>query len=232
MATGSLFIISGPIGNLEDITLRAISTLKTLDYLLSEDTRETDKILSKFGLKIPQISYRDEIHLKIYPKVVEMLENGKNIGFMTDSGTPLISDPGYKLVYQLRNSSYKIVSIPGPSSVVAALSISGLPSDKFIFIGFLPKKENQRKEILFKYGALDATLTIFESPYRIVRLISEVKETLGNRRICVVKDLTKAFETVLTGKIIDIENELKILPQKGEYILLIAKEDIKVNRKA
>src|SRR3972149_7641469 len=132
MATGSLYIIAGPIGNLEDITLRALNVLKTLEYSLSEDTRETDKILSKFNLKVSQISYRDQIHTKIYPKVVEMLENGKNIGLMTDSGTPLISDPGYKLVHQLRNSGYKIVSIPGPTSVVAALSISGLPSDKFI----------------------------------------------------------------------------------------------------
>ena len=226
MATGSLYIIAGPIGNLEDITLRALNVLKTLDYLLSEDTRETDKILSKFNLKVSQISYRDQIHTKIYPKVVEMLENGKNVGLMTDSGTPLISDPGYKLVNELRNSGFNIVSIPGPSSVIAALSISGLPTDKFSFLGFLPKKENQRKKLLINYGAMDATLTIFESPYRIIRLISEIKETLGNRRICIIKDLTKVFEKVITGKINDTDNEINNLPQKGEYIILIAKEGV------
>ena len=226
MATGSLYIIAGPIGNLEDITLRALNVLKTLDYLLSEDTRETDKILSKFNLKVSQISYRDQIHTKIYPKVVEMLENGKNVGLMTDSGTPLISDPGYKLVNELRNSGFNIVSIPGPSSVIAALSISGLPTDKFSFLGFLPKKENQRKKLLINYGAMDATLTIFESPYRIIRLISEIKETLGNRRICIIKDLTKVFEKVITGKINDIDKEINNLPQKGEYIILIAKEGV------
>ncbi|OGC51719.1 16S rRNA (cytidine(1402)-2'-O)-methyltransferase [candidate division WWE3 bacterium RBG_16_37_10] len=226
MATGSLYIIAGPIGNLEDITLRALNVLKTLDYLLSEDTRETDKILSKFNLKVSQISYRDQIHTKIYPKVVEMLENGKNVGLMTDSGTPLISDPGYKLVNELRNSGFNVVSIPGPSSVIAALSISGLPTDKFSFLGFLPKKENQRKKLLINYGAMDATLTIFESPYRIIRLISEIKETLGNRRICIIKDLTKVFEKVITGKINDIDKEINNLPQKGEYIILIAKEGV------
>ncbi|EKD95581.1 MAG: Uroporphyrin-III C/tetrapyrrole (Corrin/Porphyrin) methyltransferase [uncultured bacterium] len=226
MATGSLYIIAGPIGNLEDITLRALNVLKTLDYLLSEDTRETDKILSKFNLKVSQISYRDQIHTKIYPKVVEMLENGKNVGLMTDSGTPLISDPGYKLVNELRNSGFNIVSIPGPSSVIAALSISGLPTDKFSFLGFLPKKENQRKKLLINYGAMDATLTIFESPYRIIKLISEIKETLGNRRICIIKDLTKVFEKVITGKINDIDKEINNLPQKGEYIILIAKEGV------
>lgn len=226
MSVGRVFVIAGPIGNLEDITLRALNTLKSLDYLLSEDTRETDKILSKFNVKIPQISYRDQIHSKIFPKVIEMLQQGKNVGLMSDSGTPLISDPGYKLVSELRNSGYEIISIPGPSAVVAALSISGLPTDKFIFLGFLPKKDNQRREILQKYGALDSTLTIFESPYRIVRLILEVKETLGNRRICIVKDLTKVFEKVLTGKISDIETEINKLPQKGEYTLLIAKEGI------
>jgi len=226
MATGSLYIIAGPIGNLEDITLRALNVLKTLDYLLSEDTRETDKILSKFNLKVSQISYRDQIHTKIYPKVVEMLENGKNVGLMTDSGTPLISDPGYKLVNELRNSGFNVVSIPGPSSVIAALSISGLPTDKFSFLGFLPKKENQRKKLLINYGAMDATLTIFESPYRIIKLISEIKETLGNRRICIIKDLTKVFEKVITGKINDIDKEINNLPQKGEYIILIAKEGV------
>ena len=226
MATGSLYIIAGPIGNLEDITLRALNVLKTLDYLLSEDTRETDKILSKFNLKVPQISYRDQIHTKIYPKVVEMLENGKNVGLMTDSGTPLISDPGYKLVSELRNLGFNIISIPGPSSVIAALSVSGLPTDKFSFLGFLPKKENQRKKILINYGAMDTTLTIFESPYRIIKLISEIKETLGNRRICIIKDLTKLFENVITGKINDIDKEINNLPQKGEYIILIAKEGV------
>src|SRR3989338_3331724 len=226
MATGSLYIIAGPIGNLEDITLRALNVLKTLDYLLSEDTRETDKILSKFNLKVSQISYRDQIHTKIYPKVVEMLENGKNVGLMTDSGTPLISDPGYKLVSELRNLGFNIISIPGPSSVIAALSVSGLPTDKFSFLGFLPKKENQRKKILINYGAMDTTLTIFESPYRIIRLISEIKETLGNRRICIIKDLTKLFENVITGKINDIDKEINNLPQKGEYIILIAKEGV------
>jgi len=226
MATGSLYIIAGPIGNLEDITLRALNVLKTLDYLLSEDTRETDKILSKLNLKVPQISYRDQIHTKIYPKVVEMLENGKNVGLMTDSGTPLISDPGYKLVSELRNLGFNIISIPGPSSVIAALSVSGLPTDKFSFLGFLPKKENQRKKILINYGAMDTTLTIFESPYRIIRLISEIKETLGNRRICIIKDLTKLFENVITGKINDIDKEINNLPQKGEYIILIAKEGV------
>ena len=226
MATGSLYIIAGPIGNLEDITLRALNVLKTLDYLLSEDTRETDKILSKFNLKVSQISYRDQIHTKIYPKVVEMLENGKNVGLMTDSGTPLISDPGYKLVSELRNLGFNIISIPGPSSVIAALSVSGLPTDKFSFLGFLPKKENQRKKILINYGAMDTTLTIFESPYRIIRLISEIKETLGNRRICIIKDLTKLFENVITGKINDIDKEINNLHQKGEYIILIAKEGV------
>ena len=143
MGSGTLYIISGPIGNLQDITLRAIETLKNVDWILSEDTRETAKLLTQFNIQKPQLSYRDQNHLKSLPEIVKLLEEGSNLALLSDSGTPLISDPGFKLVREVLHRGFKVSTIPGPSAVIAALSISGLPTDKFVFLGFLPKGPNQ-----------------------------------------------------------------------------------------
>ncbi len=180
-------------------------------------------MLQKFSIKTSQISYRDQNHDRIFPNIIERLKNGESLALVSDSGTPLISDPGFKLVREVRSAGFQVLTVPGPSAVTAALSISGLPTDKFIFLGFLPKSDKQKKDLLLQYGLLDATLTIYESPYRVKRLLEEVQETLGNRTVCLVKDLTKVYESVITKPVSDIlaNHEIK---EKGEYIVLIAKE--------
>ncbi len=224
MGSGTLYIISGPIGNLQDITLRAIETLKNVDWILSEDTRETAKLLTQFNIQKPQLSYRDQNHLKSLPEIVKLLEEGSNLALLSDSGTPLISDPGFKLVREVLHRGFKVSTIPGPSAVIAALSISGLPTDKFVFLGFLPKGPNQRKNLLAEYGAHDATLVIYESPYRIKKLLQEIKEALGNRTVCLAGELTKIYEKVVTKPVDQLLTEIDKLSIKGEYVVLVAKE--------
>jgi 16S rRNA (cytidine1402-2'-O)-methyltransferase len=224
---GKLYLVATPIGNLDDITLRALEILKESDYVLAEDTREADKLFQKYRIKKPTIAYTDQKNDSLSDKIIDDLDRGVDIALISDSGTPLISDPGYKLVRLLKNKGYEVISIPGPSSVTAALAASGLPSDKFVFLGFLPKSNKKRSEIISRYGNLEATLIIFESPYKIVDLIKECLEVLGNRPACLVKDLTKIYEKVQTSDLITLsQSEIK---QKGEYILLIAKKENKEN---
>ncbi|KKS21360.1 MAG: Ribosomal RNA small subunit methyltransferase I [candidate division WWE3 bacterium GW2011_GWA1_41_8] len=225
MGIGKLYIVAGSIGNLSDITFRAIEILKDVELILSEDTRETDKLLNHYSLKKSQISYRDQNHEKVYLHILDTLKSGRSVALVSDSGTPVISDPGFKLVRDLKAEGIDITPIPGPSAIIAAISASGLPTDKFIFLGFLPKTANQRKNILKEYGKLDATLTIYESPYRVRRLLIEIQDTLGDRAVCVAKDLTKIHESILTGQISDILTQS--IPEKGEYTVLIAKEGFK-----
>ena len=184
MAIGTLYIIATPIGNLADITLRALEVLKNVSVILSEDTRETDKMLKRYEMNKKQISYRDQNHESIFPYILNELEKGNDIAIVTDSGTPLISDPGFKLVRELIGKNMNVVSIPGPSAVTASLVVSGLPTDKFSFLGFLPKSEGQIARILNDYGKLDSTLIIYESPFGVKKLLNIIKNTLGNRKIC------------------------------------------------
>ncbi len=223
MDAGTLYIVSTPIGNLEDITFRAITVLKNCGLVISEDTRETDKILKHYQLTARQISYRDQNHVRVYGQILEELKNGINIALVSDSGTPLISDPGFKLVSELAKAGINIESIPGPSSVISSISVSGLPTDKFTFLGFLPKSKGQRSAMLKEYCALETTVIIFESPFRVKKLLEEIQSEVGNRFICVVKDQTKVFEKILRSCVAEVINQIPDNP-KGEYIVLIAKE--------
>lgn len=225
MSAGKLYIVSSPIGNLEDISLRALKTLETVDYILSEDTRETAKILQKFQLHTPQISYRDQNHTKVISQIISDLQIGKNLALISDSGTPLISDPGFKLVRELAQHDLEVVSIPGPSAVTSALAVSGLPTDKFVFLGFLPKDAGPRKKILLDYGSLDCTLTIFESPFRVKRLLTEIQVVLGDRYCCVAKDLTKGYENITRGYVTKLLEGIEEKRLKGEYVILVAKSN-------
>ena len=148
MDTSVLYVVATPIGNMKDITLRALEVLKSVDLVISEDTRETSKLFKQYGIDKPQISYRDQNHLKVLPVILETLSSKKSVALVSDSGTPLISDPGFKLVKAVREKNFKIEPIPGPSALIAALSASGLPTDKFAFLGFLPKGANQRKKLI------------------------------------------------------------------------------------
>jgi len=222
---GKLYIVSTPIGNMGDITIRALDILKSVDLILSEDTRETSKLLQHYNIENSQISYRDQNHIRVFNNILETLESGKNIALVSDSGTPLISDPGFKLVQELIEKGIKVESIPGPSAVIGALTVSGLPTDKFTFLGFLPKKAGQQEKILKEYGNTESTLVIYESPYRVVKLLEQIQSVLGNRKVCVVKDLTKMYETLIYGEISDILTSRTSIKPKGEYIVLVAKEN-------
>ena len=227
MTLGILYIVGGPIGNLGDVTFRTVETLKSVDFVVSEDTRETSKLLSHFNISKPQISYRDQNHDYVKDRIIELLMEGKNLALISDSGTPLISDPGFKLVIEALRDGYKVVSIPGPSALTASLSISGLPTDKSAFLGFLPKKERQRRDILIEYGKLNATLVIFESPNRVKRLLAELFEILGDRVVCITREMTKIHEQVVTNKLSELLNSSVLIREKGEFVVLVAKEGFK-----
>ncbi len=218
---GRLFVVATPIGNLKDMTQRAVDVLSRVKVILSEDTRETKKLLDAYKIAVRQISYRDQNHKRVMPTILSFLSNGDDIALVSDSGTPLISDPGFKLVTEVVNAGYEVIAIPGPSAITAALSISGLPTDKFAFLGFLPKGSGQRLQLLKTYGSLDATLVIFESPYRIQKLLGEINNSIGNRYVCLCKELTKVHEECIRGK---AEKLLELNQNyKGEYVVLVAK---------
>lgn len=222
--TGKLFLVATPIGNMDDISARALKTLADVDYILSEDTRETQKLLNFYKIEKTQISYRDQNHEKVKKQVIDLLQSGLNVALVSDRGTPLISDPGYKLVRDLIEENIKIESIPGPSSVIDALVISGLPTDKFVFLGFLPRSKSQITKILEKYGELDATLIIFESPYRLLSLIETANEVLGgDRNVVVCKELTKLHEEVYRFYL--AQWRLQKIDLRGEFVVLISKKE-------
>ncbi len=225
MEKGKLYIIASPIGNLSDITLRGIETLKEVDMILSEDTRETDKVLKKYEIQKPQLSYRDQNHNYIFPRLVESLENGLSLALISDSGTPLISDPGYKLVRDLIKKGIEIVSIPGPCAAISALVSSGFPTDKFSFLGFLPKSSNERAKLIKQYGNTESTLIIYESPYRVEKLLKEIQESLGERYVCLANEITKIHEKIIRGSVSLVYESIKGKRLKGEYVVLVGKGD-------
>ena len=225
MEKGRLYIIATPIGNLGDITYRAIEILKNLPFVLAEDTRESIKLFKKYDIKTQLVSYRDQNHEKMIGKIKEKLDIGLNLGLISDSGTPLISDPGFKLVRELRELGYIVESIPGPSALISALSISGLPTDRFAFLGFLPKSDSKRKEILKKYFYLGNTVIVYESPKRVISLLELISECTDQNTTVLAKDLTKFREEVLSGEAVEL---LTLLKQRdfenhphGEFVVLI-----------
>lgn len=222
---GKLFIVATPIGNMDDISARALKTLADVDYIVSEDTRETQKLLNYYHINKPQISYRDQNHSRVFNQILELLNSGLNIALVSDRGTPLISDPGFKLVRDLIDKDIKIESIPGPSSVIDALVLSGLPTDKFVFLGFLPRKDSQIEKILKEYGDLEATLIVFESPYRLESLLKKALSVLGARDVVVCKELTKLHEEVYRFNL--AQWNLQQFDLRGEFVVLFSKREKK-----
>ena len=225
---GKLYVVSTPIGNIKDITYRAVEVLKKVDLILAEDKRKSGVLLKHYNINTRMLSYRDQNHKKILPQILQKLSEGKELAMISDSGTPLISDPGYKLVSTLIRNNIKTIPIPGPSALISALSISGLPTDNFSFLGFLPRKTSKRKRILTKYGNLDSTLIVYESPYRIIKLLKEIQEVLGNRMVCLARELTKKFETITTSEVNKLLDKKSDIKSKGEFTVLIAKKDFRL----
>jgi len=220
-AEGKLFLVSTPIGNMDDITKRAIEVLKNSDLIACEDTRRTLKLLKKYDINRPLESYFDHNKEKKTPYLLGLLDKGKSVALVSDSGTPCISDPGFYLVKKVIEKGYKLFTVPGPSSILSALILSGLPTDRFVFEGFLPKKRGKRKARITQLKEEERTIIIFESPFRILSLLKELKEILGERRISVSRELTKVYEETTRGNLSDLINQLEGKKPKGEFIIVL-----------
>ena len=216
-----LYIIATPIGNLGDMSIRAIQTLKSVDIIACEDTRRSLKLLDHYKIKKNLIPYHDHNGSKVRPKILRSLISGKSIALISDAGTPLISDPGYKLITEARLAKIPIFPIPGPSALTAALSIAGIPANTFIFLGFLPTKKLSRLEIIKKYKDLDTSLVIYETSLRIKKLIKELLDILGPRNTAICREMTKIYEEVIYENLDSLEKTLSNKKIKGEIVVLV-----------
>ena len=228
MSTGTLYVVSTPIGNLEDITNRAIKILASVKYILCEDTRVTKKILNKYNISTKMISYNEKNEIKKISKVVSDLNNNIDIALVSDAGTPCISDPGFRLISYIKENclDVNVLPIPGATAGVAALSVSGLPSDSFFFVGFLPKKKGRKKKIK-ELQLLKCSIILYESPYRLNRTLIDLYDILGNRKIFISREMTKLFEEYIYSDFQTlVERNIQNSP-KGEYVIIIAKEGYK-----
>ncbi len=222
---GKLFVVATPIGNLKDITLRALEVLKDADIIACEDTRITRRLLMEYNISTKVISYHQHSKLKRINEVIDILADGKNVALVSDAGTPAISDPGGKLVEQILQAGISVVPLPGPSAVIALLSASGLASDHFEFLGFLPHKKG-REKIFKKIAEENKTIVFYESVHRILKTLNSLKEVLGRERQVVVgRELTKHFEEIKRGNIQEISSYFESNPEKikGEFVVAIGK---------
>lgn len=225
---GHLFVVGTPIGNLEDITLRAISTLQNVDLILAEDTRNSKKLLSAHNIDTKMMSYHEHSKEKEAKRIISLLLDGKNLALISDAGTPTISDPGYGLIRDCIKKEIKIIPIPGASAITTAMSVSGLPSDSFTFFGFLPQKKGRIKKIKELLN-VDNTIILFESPFRLEKTLNQLKEYLGNRSVVVGRELTKLYEEIIRGNLEDVIKYFSKSKVKGEIVIMIGKDDDRIN---
>ena len=218
---GVLYIVSTPIGNLEDITLRALRTLKEVDLIAAEDTRHTRRLLAHYEIRTPITSYFERNQIQKGEKLVARLKAGESIALVSDAGTPTISDPGYRLLIQCIEADILIVPIPGPSACIAAASIAGLPLHNFVFEGFLSPKSGRRKRQLTNLCEEKRTLIFYESPHRIISFLQDVLAVFGDRRVSVARELTKKFEEVFRGKVTEAIQKFQRTPPRGEFTIVI-----------
>jgi 16S rRNA (cytidine1402-2'-O)-methyltransferase len=216
---GDLYTIATAIGNLEDITLRALNTLKTVDIIACEDTRHTSILLNHYSINKPLVSYHQHSKIAKIDYLIGELKADKNIAVVTDAGTPGISDPGQVLIKKAIENNISVIPIPGPSAVITALSAAGVPTDSFVYLGFLPHKKG-RKTILDSFKDEKRTIVFYESTHRIEKLLGELKDILGDRKIVVARELTKIYEEFLRGTVTEVQENLKIT--KGEFVVIIS----------
>lgn len=221
-----LYLIATPIGNLKDITLRALEVLKSADVIAAEDTRRTGMLLKHYGISAPRggniTSFHDHSGPGRVREIVSLLKEGKNVAFATDGGTPLISDPGFPLVREAIREGIRVEAIPGPTAVIAALASSGLPTERFSFWGFLPAKSAARKKELEKAAGLEHTLIFFESPFRVGAVLCEMLEIFGEREAAVCRELTKKFEEIARGSLAELAEEFKKGKVLGEIVMIVS----------
>ncbi len=224
-----LYIVPTPIGNLKDITLRALDVLQSVDEIICEDSRRTSLLLNRYNIKKPLVILNDYNEEKSESQVLEKLKAGKNLALVSDAGTPLISDPGFKIVRSALGEGIEVDSLPGPSSVTTALTLSGLPPDKFMFVGYLPEKEGKRKTQLLNLIEINrlipTTFILFVAPHKLLKTLEEIKSFLNDPKITLAKELTKIYQKVISGKVSEILDEIKT--PKGEYILMLNLAGIK-----
>jgi 16S rRNA (cytidine1402-2'-O)-methyltransferase len=217
-----LYILATPIGNARDISLRALETLKSCNVIAAEDTRVTSKLLAIHGISKPLIAYNDHNAPQMRPKILARLERGEIVALVSDAGTPLVSDPGYKLVREAIAAGANIVALPGPSAVLAGLTLSGLPSDRFLFAGFLPSRSGERKSALEELKGIGATLIFFESAQRLAESLAAMAEVLGDRACAMTRELTKLHEEIRRGSLTELAAHYeKVGAPKGEVTLLV-----------
>lgn len=226
--SGTLYVVATPIGNLSDITARALETLRWVDCIAAEDTRHSKSLLQHFGIDKPLISLHEHNERQRVTEIIQRLQAGDNIALVSDAGTPLLSDPGYVLVNRARTAGLPVIPVPGASAITAALSAAGLPTDRFLFAGFAPAKSAARRETLRELVAWTCTVVLFESAHRIVDLLTDLGEVLndaddGERRVVIARELTKRFETFLQGNSRELLSRLQNDPdqQRGEFVVLL-----------
>lgn len=220
--SGRLYIVSTPIGNLGDITLRALEILKDADFIACEDTRTTRKLLSRYAIETPLVSYHEHNEIEKSKELLSLLKDGRNIALVSDAGTPCISDPGYRLVKLASGHGIEVLPIPGPSASVSALSVSGLPTSSFAFFGFLPRTRKHLTDYLSRIKNYPETLVFYESPNRVTKTLNAISEVLGDRNISVSREMTKLYEETLRGKVSDVLETLgKRDKIKGEVTIVV-----------
>ncbi len=221
---GTLYLVATPIGNLEDITLRALRVLRECDVVAAEDTRRTGQLLKHFEISKPMVSYFAFNEAKRSEEILERLQRGEKVALVTDAGTPGISDPGERVVRAAVAAGLRVESVPGPCALVAALTASGLPTDEFHFIGFLPHKSGQRRKQLEALKPFAGTLALYESPYRVEKLLGELSEVFPTRRVVLARELTKKFEEFLRGTPAELLALVAKRSLKGEFVVLVSGE--------
>lgn len=223
---GHLYVVATPIGNLCDLTDRARALLGAVDFIACEDTRTTGSLLSRFGLHRDLISYHEHNEVEAAERIGALIASGKSVALTSDAGTPAISDPGFRLVRLCRRKGLPVVPVPGASAVAAVMSASGLPTNGFLFAGFLPPKTSARQSFFQRYADFEYTIVLYESCHRIDKAIDDLLAVLGpNRVVCVAKEVTKLHETFLVGEASGVAERMKKLSLKGEFVLVIAPKD-------
>jgi 16S rRNA (cytidine1402-2'-O)-methyltransferase len=225
LTPSTLYLVATPIGNLEDITLRALRTLRECDLVAAEDTRRTGQLLKHFGISKPLASYFKWNEARRSEEILERLKRGEKIALVTDAGSPGISDPGERVIKAAIEHGFRVEPVPGPSALVAALTASGLPTEEFHFIGFLPHKPGQRRKQLEKLKQFEGTLVLYESPYRVARLLGELKDVFGERKLVLARELTKKFEEFVRGTADELLERIMRRGAKGEFVVLVSGAD-------
>jgi 16S rRNA (cytidine1402-2'-O)-methyltransferase len=218
---GTLHLVATPIGNLEDLTFRALRILESCELIAAEDTRRTRKLLTHYGVSRPLVSCFEHNEMKRIPAILEALREGKDVALVSDAGSPGVSDPGFRLVREAVDQGMPVTALPGPSAVIPALSVSGLPTDRFSFYGFLPRSGSDRKRLLEEAAQVPHTLVFFESPHRVVKTLEDMLARMGNRRAAVCRELTKRFEQVERDVLSELIAKWQARTPKGEFCIVI-----------